>query len=101
MDSSAGVVDLLFTQTNNWNRYRATYVAGYSTIPADLAEACVTLAAYLVENATSGSGVKSKQEGSRKIEYFESTQGESLITQLSLDDLLTRYIMMPIYPNVG
>lgn len=92
----AGVMPLLFGENDRFNSYRVTYVAGYSTIPADLAEACVTLAAYLVENATTGSGVKSKQEGSRKIEYFEPTVGNSLIDQLSLDDLLTRYIMTPV-----
>lgn len=94
----AGVMPLLFSEGTRYNSFRVTYTAGYATIPADLAEACVTLAAYLVDNATTGSGVKSKQEGSRKIEYFEPGSNASLIDQLSLDDLLTRYIMTPIMP---
>lgn len=99
-DTDAGVIDLLFTQNSRWNSYRVTYVAGYATIPADLAEACVTLAAYLVENSTSGAGVKRKQEGAREIEYFQPSQGESLITQLSLDDMLTRYIQYPVLADL-
>lgn len=92
----AGVMPLNFSEGSRYNSFRVTYVAGYDPIPADLAEACVTLAAYLVDNATTGSGVKSKQEGSRKIEYFEPGSASSLIDQLSLDDLLTRYIMTPV-----
>lgn len=99
-DTDAGVIDLNFSQSGGWGGYRLTYVAGYATIPADLAEACVTLAAYLVENASSGTAVKSKQEGSRKIEYFQSQTGESLIEQLSLDDMLSRYVMYPVLADV-
>lgn len=91
-NTDAGVVDLLFSPASRYSSYRVTYVAGYSTIPDDLAEACVTLAAYLVENSATGSGVKRKQEGSREIEYFPPSQGDSLIEQLSLDDMLLRYL---------
>lgn len=92
-DLSAGVIELLFTATKHWNRYRVTYVAGYSTIPADLAEACVTLASYYVDNSASGTAVKKKQEGQRSIEYFQPSQSESgsVIDQLGLDDVLSRY----------
>lgn len=99
-DLDAGVLDLNFTQSGGWNGYQVTYTAGYATIPADLSEACVMLASYLIENATTGSGVKSKQEGSRKIEYFETAFASSLIEQLSLDDLLNRYVMYSVMPNV-
>lgn len=93
VDTGAGVLDLNFNANGHWNRYRVTYSAGYTTIPADLAEACATLAAYLVENATSGTGVKSKQEGQRKIEYFDTnTQGGgSLFSQLNIDETLNGY----------
>lgn len=100
IDEDAGVVNLLFGQSNNFNQYRITYTAGYSTIPADLAEACVTLASYLVENSSSGVAVKRKEEGLREIEYFAPSQNASLIEQLSLDDVLDRYIMIAIDPNV-
>lgn len=96
LDQASGVLELLYNQTNNFNSYRLTYTAGYSTIPADLAEACATLAAYLVENSATGTAVKIKQEGQRKIEYFDSSGGSSgpssLVEQLGLDDMLARYI---------
>jgi len=92
-DLSAGVLELLFNTTNSWNMYQVTYTAGYATIPSDLAEACVTLACYYVENSASGTAVKKKQEGSRSIEYFQASanSSDSLIDQLGLDDLLSRY----------
>ena len=93
LDQGAGVVDLLFSQGRHWNYYKLTYVGGYSTIPSALSEACATIAAYLTDNATSGAGVKIKQEGQRKIEYFaiDSSSGDSLIEQLNLDGALSRY----------
>lgn len=95
---SAGVLDLLNTQTNNFNGYRLTYTAGYATIPADLAEACVMLAGYLVENSSSGTGIKRKREGQREVEYFQSgTSGNnSLIEELGLDDMLGRYVLYSV-----
>lgn len=101
VDTDAGVIDLLFVATGKWNQYRATYNAGYQTIPADLAEACVTLACYLVDNAQSGTGVKSRQEGARKIEYFDpngnSKSGStSIFDQLSIDETLDSYSKYPV-----
>lgn len=77
--------------------HRVTYTAGYSTIPADLAEAAATLAAFWVENSTSGTNVKRKKEGQREIEYFDSNSSsggnnQSTIESLGLDDLLNRYV---------
>jgi len=98
VDTDSGVIDLLFVAVGKWNQYRATYNAGYDTIPADLAEACVTLACYLVDNAQSGTGVKSKQEGGRKIEYFDvnAQNGGSIFSQLNLDDTLDTYSKYPV-----
>jgi hypothetical protein len=97
-DLSAGVLELLFNTTNSWNMYQVTYTAGYATIPSDLAEACVTLACYYVENSASGTAVKKKQEGSRSIEYFQASanSNDSLVDQLGLDDLLSRYVQYNI-----
>lgn len=96
-DLSSGVINLLFTTVSGWGGYRVSYVAGYSTIPADLAEACVILASYLVDNAsTTGTAVKKKQEGARSIEFFDPNSsgggGGSLIEQLGIDDMLAKYI---------
>lgn len=93
-DLNAGVIDLLFTQSLYWNKYRVTYTAGYATIPADLAEACVTLAGYLTENSATGTSVKRKKEGQREIEYFQPATSDtsSLIGSLGLDNMLARYM---------
>lgn len=99
-DLDAGVIGLLFTQSQHYNQYRVTYTAGYATIPEDLAEACAILAAHLVENSTSGAGVKRKQEGSREIEYFQPANTMSLIEQLSIDDMVARYVNIPVNPNL-
>lgn len=99
VDDSAGVVDLNFGSYGGWNRLRVSYVAGYSTIPSDLAEAAATLAAYLTENGTSGSAIKSKQEGQRKIEYYDSSSGSggnNLFEQLNITEMIKPYANYPI-----
>lgn len=93
----AGVLNGLFTQNRNWSGYRVTYTAGYSTIPADLAEACVMLASSWVENSVSGVAIKRKTEGQRSIEYFDSgANSGSIIESLGLDDILSRYIFYAV-----
>lgn len=107
IDSAAGVVDLNFTNTGRWNRYRFTYTAGYSTIPADLAEACATIATYLTQNPTGMVGaIRSKQEGQRRIEYYDSgssssggSTSDSLFKQLGIYDVIGRYANMPLNPD--
>lgn len=100
-DLSSGNINLLFSQGEDFGEYRVTYTAGYAIIPSDLAEACAVLAAYLVNNATTGSGVKRKREGQREIEYFQagSSSGggsSSTIEDLGLDDVLNRYIFYTV-----
>jgi hypothetical protein len=93
VDQAAGILDLGFTAVGQWAHYRVSYYAGYSTIPEDVAEACATLAAYLVQNPTgTGTQVRLKQEGQRRLEYFDN-QGRSLIEQLGLDDVLAPYVI--------
>ncbi len=96
VDLGAGVLEGYFNYGTSYNSYRATYTAGYTTIPSDLAEACVMLASALVENASTGAAVKKKTQGPKSIEYYDSVQGESLITQLGIDDMLQRYTDIPI-----
>lgn len=93
-DTVAGVIDLNFIASGRYNRYRVTYNAGYTTIPSDLAEACVTLAAFLVDNGTSGTNVKRKEEGQRTIE-FHASQGNSTFEQLGIDEILDSYRTPP------
>ena len=52
VDLTAGVIDCRFGILKHWNLYKVTYIAGFATIPSDLAEACVMLACALVENAS-------------------------------------------------
>lgn len=97
LDGNSGLLNLNFNQWGNWDAYRVTYTAGFSDIPADLSEACVMLAGFLVENSASGTAVKRKREGGREIEYFQASGGgssgtSSLVDQLGLDDILGRYI---------
>jgi hypothetical protein len=95
VDNNAGVLELNFTQSQGWNRYRVTYSAGFSDVPYDLSESCAAIAAFYVENSASGTAVKRKQEGQRSIEYFDPTSGGgggSIIEQLGLDDVLQRYV---------
>ena len=99
VDLTAGVIDCRFGILNYWNLYKVTYIAGFATIPSDLAEACVMLSCALVENASTGASVKKKTQGPKTIEYYDSVQGQSLITQLGIDDMLARYMNIPILPD--
>lgn len=99
VDNPSATIDLLFTARRYPKHYRVTYDAGYTTIPADLQEACVTLAAHLYENSATGSGVKKKKEGQREIEYFDSSSGNgnsNIFQQLQIDDVLDTYSNYPI-----
>lgn len=98
-DLSAGVLDLNFNAHGSWNRLRVSYRAGYEDIPADLAEAAATLAAFYTQNNISGQAIKVKEEGQRRIEYYNSNSGSaggSLIEQLGIDDILNAYSNYPI-----
>lgn len=99
VDLTAGVIDCRFGILNYWNLYKVTYVAGFATIPSDLAEACVMLSCALIESASTGASVKKKTQGPKTIEYYDSVQGESLITQLGIDDMLQRYVRISILPD--
>lgn len=101
-DLSSGLVEGLAYHNERYNSFKVTYTAGYSTIPTALQEACVALASYYVSNdPTSGTNVKSKSEGARKIEYFEGSNpadaNAGLIDELNLSSILSRYVLI----NVG
>jgi len=103
VDANSGVMDLNFISFGHWNRFRVSYRAGYSTIPADIAEACATLSAYLTDSGTSGTNVKKKQEGGRSIEYFDpkagSTSTADIFDMLNLTGTLNAYSNNPILPD--
>lgn len=89
----SGLIKAVFGFNLSYALYRVTYTAGFATIPSDLAEACVLLVGYLVDNGSSGVAVKRKQEGRREIEYFQPAQNANLLSQLGIDDTLDRYMM--------
>lgn len=91
-----GVIESVFTFNRHYNLYKATYTAGFATIPSDLAEACVSLAVALYENSATGTGVKRKSQGPKEIEYFQPQQGGSLIESIGIDDTLARYTDLAI-----
>lgn len=97
VDFSAGVLDLIFHATGHWNRYRVTYTAGYAVIPADIVEACITLASYYVENPVSTASVRVKEEGQRRIEYYDTqSKSSGIYDQLNLTDTLNAYADYPV-----
>lgn len=106
INSEAGTVGAVSSFYGSFDRWLVTYTAGYATIPADIAEACCTLAAYLCINAlTPGQSAKRKQEGSREIEYFAAGGGNTtnpssdILKQLGIDSMLAPYANTVISGN--
>jgi hypothetical protein len=97
-DLNAGIVNLTFPAMGGWGRWRATYSAGYATIPEDLAEACATLAAYYVLNADgSDIGKVEMREGSRMVRFANASLSfDELIKNLGIDGILNSYANSPI-----
>jgi len=98
LDSSAGILDLMFNARGRWMRYKVTYTAGYTTIPEDLAEACASLAAYYFNNADGTDvGVQEKQEGARRLRYANSTLTfKDICKNLGIDEILDAYANNPL-----
>lgn len=94
----AGVIDLIFQARGRWDRYAVTYSAGYSTIPEDLAEACVSLACYYTINADgSDVGVAQKKEGQREIRYASGTINfQTVLNNLGVDQIIESYSNYPL-----
>jgi len=68
--------------------YRFSYVAGYSTIPNDLQQACITLCSYL-KNVTKGTGLRSESLG--EYSYTKEEDVNATIKNLGLDEILDVY----------
>lgn len=98
VDTEAGILNLTFSAVGRWGAYTVDYTAGYSTIPEDLAEACVSLACFYFNNANgSDVGVSRKQEGQRSIQYSNGGQSFKTITeQLGIDTIIDSYANYPI-----
>lgn len=100
IDANAGLLNLYFSAIGRWSRYRVTYNAGYTTIPEDLAEACASIAAYYVTNA-SGSmvGLSRKVEGQRATQFGNNNHLLSfanIAAQLGIDSILDSYSNYPL-----
>lgn len=97
VDESAGLLKLLFGASGKWDAWRATYNAGYTTIPSDLAEACVDIVCYYVRNPGGDVNVRSKQEGQRRTDFYQGVQGfKNLLQQLGLEQVIDSYANWPL-----
>lgn len=98
VDESAGILKLLFNSAGRWDRWRITYNAGYTTIPSDLAEACVSLVCFYVINADgSDVGVMEKTEGQRRLKYSNTNQTfKTIIEQLGINQIIDGYANWPL-----
>jgi hypothetical protein len=96
MDTDTGSLLLNFNAWGGWSSYRVSYTAGFDPIPQDLAEACATLAAQMVTNATTGNTVASIREGQREVKYQTGDTEKTLIEQLGLDEALRRYVRVSL-----
>lgn len=99
VDASPGILKLLFPASGRWNRWRASYNAGYTpgNIPSDLQEACATLASYYVTHANPIVNVRSRQEGQRREDYYQGIQGfKNLLQQLGLEQIIDGYANWPL-----
>lgn len=97
-DANSGILRLLFNAKGRWNRWRVTYNAGYTTTPADLAEACATLAAFYVNNPDgSDVGVQEIREGMRMKRFANTSQTFiSIMQQLGIDQIINGYANWPL-----
>lgn len=91
IDFNAGLLKTLTPLLGNYDSWKVVYTAGYATLPEDLVEACARLAANLTSNGIAGQNIKTKREGQRQVEYFDSGTNRSLIESLGLDDILEPY----------
>ena len=91
LDNNSGSINFLDSFWGDWSEWQVVYSAGYSSIPADVSEACVTLACYLFQNPISGQGVHMIQEGARRVQYQMDTKSTNLIERLGLDVMLDTY----------
>jgi len=100
IDTNAGVLNLLFNASGRWNRYRATYTAGYATIPEDLAEACASLATFYVNTATGVHvALATIKEGQRELQYsrqLNTLNFHQIISQLGVDEIIDGYANFPV-----
>lgn len=100
IDEVSGVLELQFRALGRWDRYKITYTAGYTTIPADLAEAANMLACYFVNNpAGHHIGVALNREGQRETRFGNNNNlltFKNIIQQLGIDQILDAYANSPV-----
>jgi hypothetical protein len=98
VDAASGVIYLDFNTYLRRKGIKVTYSAGYDIIPDDLAEACVALACYWVQNADAGNiGIMEKLEGQRRVRYTSgSLTFNMLIDNLGINAILDSYSNLPV-----
>lgn len=73
-------------------KYRATYTAGYNTIPYDLQYACMSLVGQML-NTKSASGIVSESLGDHSITYSDAIKASK---DGIIEDIITRYRNIPL-----
>jgi hypothetical protein len=68
--------------------YRINYSAGYTDIPEDLQQACITLISYL-KNQEKTAGMQSETMG--ELSYIKTDDEKATIKNLGLDEVLDYY----------
>ena len=100
IDNSAGIIKLLYQAPGRWYRWRATYNAGYATIPPDLVEACISLVTFYVNNAAGVHvALSTLKEGQRELQYsrmISTLTFEQIMAQLGVDQLVKGYANWPL-----
>jgi hypothetical protein len=92
IDENAGIINAIASFYGRWDEYKVTYTAGFATIPDDIAEACATLAAYLVTDPSTSAFIAKKREGSREVQYTQGSKAD-LLSELGLNTTLDKYVL--------
>jgi hypothetical protein len=96
-EENSGILKLMFTNRGSWNRFRVSYIAGYTTIPEDLAEACATVAAFYVKNADGTAFVQDMQEGQRRLRYSQGQKSfKMMLQELGIEQIIESYANYPL-----
>jgi len=74
------------------NRYRATYTAGYSTIPYDIQYACASLVGQIL-NTRGATGIKSESLGDHSVTFQDVSD---IGSQSMFSDIVNRYREIPL-----
>ena len=96
VDEENGIIKGLFTFVERFEFYRVTYSYGYTEVPADIKQACLTIAQSLYQTSSGGAGgnAQSEKVGEYSITY-KSVQ-EVAQAQESVQKILFNYSIIEL-----